>query len=216
MPRRRVGAGYRGRQPGPGRCCCGSSGPGCAARHRWGCAVLGVVGGTNSRLPLSPERVCGFLRQLGTKTPTPRARRAGAAAGTAWGCRAPTRGGTGARGRLAGTGRGARGRGSSRCQVLPSAPPATAWQIRAGSCDGCRQPCQRRRAMPASADVAASPGRRSSRAAPVFSPADLFPPLRGGGGAVFRAALTPPGSRQGGLRRFFFMTRTYPPSVGRA
>lgn len=116
-------------------------------------------------------------RQLGSKAPAPWARRVGvgAAVGTAWAAsRAEPRcmvapvpvGGWRGRG-------GERVAGPSRCQVLPSAPPATTWQIPARICEGSRQPCQHSRVMPASADVACSLGRRSSHVA-------LVSLLRGG------------------------------------
>lgn len=57
--------------------------------------------------------------------------------------------------------------GPAGCQIFPSAPPATTWQIWARIRDG---PCQHAGAMPASADVAASLGRRSSHVAPVSLP----------------------------------------------
>lgn len=62
---------------------------------------------------------------------------------------------------------GERAARSSRCQIFPSVPPATAWQILARICDGS---CQHCRAMPGSADVACSLDRRSSHVALVSLP----------------------------------------------
>lgn len=138
-PPRRLGAARRR------RCRFGSSGPGCAARHHRD----GAARGTSSHLTL--PQVALAASPAGEQSPSP----AGSPSGNSLGCEqrgAAAHGGTGARGRLAGTGRAA---GPWRCQVLPAAPPASTWQVPVPICGAHDSPasaaarCQPRQMLPA-------------------------------------------------------------------
>ena len=169
MPRRRVGAGCCGCQPGPG---------GVAAAARGRAALPGIA----QVVPFGEQILaCRFSRRVlasspdGEQSPSPTGSPSGCrgGCGNSLGCkrsRAPD-----ARRHRSPWEAGGAGKGSVRW-VPPGAKSSPRLHLpplgrsRLGSVTGPASPCQHSRVMPASADVACSLDRRSSHVALVSLP----------------------------------------------